>query len=120
MKAEIDIGIIQKVADSLDLPADTLEKNKGACVHLTELFNTSPYSGREKPSMIRARVALAGDLLGSLHRHEIDKFIGSNPDFALSLSAMLDDEEVRGALDTLHRRCNEAVQNGGSERLGQS
>ena len=119
MTNEIDPVVIGRVSDAMDLPEGKLEKNKGVCACLTELFNTSPCSGREKPSMIRARVALAGDLLGSLHRHEIDKFIGSNQDFASGLSAMLDDE-VQGALDTLHRRCNEAVQNGGSERLGQS
>ena len=117
MTNDIDSDITQLVADALDLPADELEKNKRACIYMTDLFTTSPHRGRSKPAMIRARVALAGELFGSLQRHEIDKLIGGNPNFAASLLATLENEEVQGAFDALKRECNKAVQNGGSERL---
>ena len=118
METKIDSGVVQFVADALDVSVEDLLKNEMACRYFTGLFYSSPHSGREKPAMILARLALAEKLLRTLHRHEIDEFIADNPDFALDLlKAMQGVDGVQGAFDTLERRCRKAISDGGPQRL---
>ena len=118
MEKDIDFETVQHVADALDWPAEKLAQDKRLSACFTALFHNSPHSGREKPAMILARLALAEKLLRTLHRHEIDEFIADNPDFALDLlKAMQGVDGVQGAFDTLERRCRKAISDGGPKRL---
>ena len=121
METKIDSGVVQFVADALDVSVEDLLKNEMACRYFTGLFYSSPHSGREKPAMILARLALAEKLLRTLHRNEIDEFITENPDFALDLLKSIQGDDARGdgvevAFGTLKRRCDDAVSDGGLKR----
>ena len=117
MENEIDFEVIQLVADALDVPAETLEKNQRLATCLTALFSTSPHSGRDKPAIILARIVLAGMLGCTLRRQETDDHIANDPGDASDFLALLRSDDVMGAFDTLERRCREAVSDGGPKRL---
>ena len=114
-----DVSItVQRVANALDVPTTALTPNGDLCSRVEKLFSDSPHRGRQKAALIRARVELVAELLGTIQRGEIDDFIEANPAFAASIRAVLAGEEIRGAVETLIRQCDEAVSNGGSKRPG--
>jgi predicted transcriptional regulator len=113
MKPKIDPVIIQLVADASDISLDELHKNAKLCVLLTELFETSPRSGRQQALMPKARIALSAQLAESIHRAEVYAAIKEKPEVAEDLLVQLINAKKR--LDDLIARCKNALESGNSQ-----
>lgn len=112
MTSKINHEIIQRVANALDTSPEKLLKNQKLCVLLTELFETSPQSGRNQFSMLTARIKLSDKLVGTIQRAEVFFFIKENPEVAEALLDQLA-EELR-KLENLIVRCKNALESGNS------
>lgn len=112
MYSNISPAIVQLVANAQDTSPEKLLKNQKLCVLLTELFETSPQSGRNQYSMLTARFSLFDLLVGTTRRAEVYSFIKGNPQVAEVLLAQLTD--VQKKLEELKSRCKNALESGNS------
>lgn len=108
MYSNINPAIVQLVADASDSSPEKLLKNQKLCTVLTELFDTSPQSGRNQFSMLTARIKLSDQLVGTIQRAEVFSFIKENPEVAEALLDQLA-EELR-KLENLKARCKNALE----------
>lgn len=113
MNSKINPEIIQLVATALDSSPEKLLTNQKLCVILTEIFETSPRSGRNQFSTLSARIALSGLLVGTIRRAEVYSFIKETPEAAEELLIQLID--VLKKLEDLIARCKNALESGNSQ-----
>jgi len=109
----VDIQILNFVAEALNVKAETLQTQK-MTAFLMALFDTTPKAARGVVGMIVARVLLAWCLLETLGRGETDKAIDHNPEVAGEVLPYL--LRFREWLDRMITRCEKAAEKANSQQ----
>ena len=89
------------------LPEDILGRGPRCMKTLSGIFETSPHKIRNDESALVARAVLAGSLVHTLCRAEIDQLIRIDPGFADTLLASL--RELASITKERMTRCEDAI-----------